>query len=239
METDERLEGAIDQILLARSTLELNTILRAIRSDFDVANIAYHAVSIPAHDARNAILIMTYEDAWVQRYTARDYFLVDPVVRAGVKGFLPLDWSEVDRSSPEAQQFFREADAHHVGREGMTLPVRGPAGERALFTVTSNLSGQEWKAKRLLCMRDFQILAHFLHNRAVELAGYRSKQAVLSVREVQCLERIATGRNVKQVASELGLSISAVNLYLRSARSKLKCASVAEAVVKATRVELL
>lgn len=239
METDERLEGVLDRIHSAGSTGELSDLLHAIRSDFDLANIAYHAVAIPAQDARNPILILTYEDAWVQRYTERDYFLIDPVVRAGVKGFLPLDWSEVDRSSPEAQQFFREADDHHVGREGVTLPVRGPAGERALFTITSNLSEREWKAKRLLCMRDFQILAHFVHDRAVELTGYRSKRAALSVREVQCLERIAAGRHVKQVASELSLSISAVNLYLRSARSKLKCASVAEAVVKATRIELL
>lgn len=31
VETDERLESALDRILLARSTLELNNILRAIR----------------------------------------------------------------------------------------------------------------------------------------------------------------------------------------------------------------
>ena len=239
MVTNDAVEHALDQVNRARSLNELQAVLGAMRSAFGLANIVYHAVTIPSHGGANPILLLTYEKDWVKIYHERDYFGIDPVIRAGIKGFLPLDWSEVDRASLAAQAFFREADAYAVGREGMTLPVRGPAGERALFTVTSNLSATDWQAERLRRMRDVQIIAHFVHNRAVELAGYRSKSAALSGRELQCLELIASGRHVKQVASDLGLSLSAVNLYLRSARSKLKSTSLAEAVVKATRTEIL
>lgn len=239
MPLNGKFEEFLWQIQTAKSVIDLKAIMRKMTAESGLANIAYHALKIPIRHDPAPILILTYEDDWVRRYVERDYFALDPTVRAGSKGFLPLDWLDVDRSSVEVQRFFREADAYGVGRQGVTLPVRGPAGERALFTVTSNLADADWKSRRLLYMRDFQLLGHFIHDRAVDLSGYRIEGPALSGREAQCLERTASGRHVKQIASELALSISAVQLYLRSARHKLGCASVAEAVVKATRRELL
>ncbi|MBZ6414972.1 MULTISPECIES: LuxR family transcriptional regulator [Methylobacterium] len=236
---DEKLAGVLDRIAASKSVIELKGVIDLLRSEYKIANIAYHAISIPLCEEANPILILTYEDEWVKRYIERDYFTIDPIVAAGRRGFLPIDWAKVDRTSPETQKFFREAEAYHVGRQGVTLPIRGPAGERALFTLTSYLDDAEWQVRRLGFMRDFQLIGHFVHDRAVGLSGYRDKCPALSRREAQCLERIAAGRHVKQIASELDLSVSAVQLYLRSARHKLRCSSNAEAVVKAARTELL
>jgi hypothetical protein len=63
----------------------------------------------------------------------QDYFRIDPVVIAGRNRFLPIDWLTVEHDKPEARHLFAEAESYGVGRHGITLPIRGPAGERALF----------------------------------------------------------------------------------------------------------
>ena len=236
-----QLEGFLEKVKQAIDLNSLSAMLVSIRDSYGVANLVYHAVSIPCSDSSNPILLLTYENEWVRRYTERDYFQIDPVVRFGRKGFLPLDWSEVDHETQEARRFFWEADKYEVGRQGVTLPIRGPAGERALFTVTSNAAEREWVKKRTLYMREFQILGHFVHDRAVELSGYRYlKNAIdLSSREKQCLALTIKGLHNKQIAARPNLSTSIVQLYLQSARHKLNCTSNAEAAVKAVQFELI
>jgi hypothetical protein len=204
------LEDLLARVKQAADLTDLSGVLASLRGPYGLANVIYHAVSIPSSNIANPILLLTYEDEWVRRYTERDYFQIDPVVRFGRKGFLPLDWSEVDHETQEARRFFREADEYEVGRRGVTLPIRGPSGERALFTVTSNVAEREWIKNRTLYMREFQILGHFVHDRAVELSGYRIlKDAIhLSTREKQCLALTIRGLHNKQIAARLNLSTS-------------------------------
>ena len=58
----------------------------------------------------------------------QDYFRIDPVVIAGRNRFLPIDWLTVEHDKPEARHLFAEAESYGVGRHGITLPIRGPAG---------------------------------------------------------------------------------------------------------------
>ena len=241
MEVCSRNEHVIDKISVARNLDDLNAIIDDIREPFGLENIVYHALCIPQSDVSNPMLLLTYDPEWVRRYTEGNYFSHDPVVQIGRRGFLPLDWSQVDRETSDAQQFFAEADKFGVGRQGVTMPIRGPGGERALFTVTSNASETEWKSKRLVYMREFQLIAHFIHDRAIVLSGLRSNepQRRLSRREKECLQGIIVGKTPKRIAGELNLSTCAIQLYLRSAKYKLGCKSVSEAAVKVVNLELL
>jgi len=57
----------------------------------------------------------------------------------------------------------------------------------------------------------------------------------LTEREVEVLECIAQGKRVKEVASELGVSATTVQTYLRRIYEKLQVHSQAEAVAKFLR----
>ncbi len=139
-----QFEATLEQISQAATLDDLSSLMSELRGAYGLAHIVYHAVHLPAVQKPNPILLLTYDSEWVKRYTERDYFRIDPVVRHGRSGFLPLDWSEVDHESLEARRFFREAERYDVGRNGMTLPIRGPGGERALVTLTSNAATTEW-----------------------------------------------------------------------------------------------
>jgi DNA-binding CsgD family transcriptional regulator len=206
-----------------------------------LAHLVYHAVHVPASGQTNPLLLLTYDDAWVKRYVERDYFRIDPVVIAGTKGFLPIDWMTVEHHTAAARHFFAEAERYGVGRHGFTLPIRGPLGERALFTMTTNATDEHWHRWRFTHLRDFRLLADYFHDRAMHLAGLRYEHVMrlLSLREKQCLESLLQGRTPGQIAAALGLSVSAVHAYLRAARRKLECSTMEQAIAKAIRFDII
>jgi DNA-binding CsgD family transcriptional regulator len=219
----------------------LYNVLANLRDESGLAHLVYHAVHIPAFDKTNALLVLTYDDAWIKRYHERDYFQIDPVVLEGSKGFLPIDWMTVEHHTTQARHFFAEAERYGVGRHGFTLPIRGPLGERALFTITTNAADEHWHRWRYTYLRDFRLLADSFHERAMRLSGLRHDHVMrpLSPREKQCLENILRGRTPGQVAADLGLSASAVHAYLRTARQKLECATLEQAIAKAIRFDII
>jgi DNA-binding CsgD family transcriptional regulator len=234
----EQARSAIER---AQSVDELSGVLADWRDESGLAHLVYHAVHVPASDKSNALLLLTYDDAWVQRYLERDYFRIDPVVIAGRNGFLPIDWMTVDHHTGEARHFFAEAERFGVGRHGFTVPIRGPAGERALFTMTTHATDENWHRWRFAHLRDFHLLAHYFHDRAMRLSGLRRVEVMrpLSPREKQCLESLMQGQAPGQTADALGLSVSAVHAYLRTARRKLESATVEQAIAKAIRLDLI
>lgn len=236
-----QFEATYDTIVQATHLSGLAALLREIRDNYGLAHVVYHAVHLPYSPTPNPIVLPTYEPEWVQLYTDRDYFRIDPVVASGRNGFLPLDWDAVDHESSQAQRFFKEAERFGVGRHGMTIPVRGPGGERAILSITSNASSSDWQQTRLAYMREFQLIAHVLHDQAVRIAGLRfpSIKRQLSSRESETLQLAASGFAPKRIAAKLCVSPTAVRLYLQSARSKLDCMTLNQAIARAISLELI
>jgi DNA-binding CsgD family transcriptional regulator len=235
------IEPIVAAIERARDLATLTAMLSEWRDGSGLAHLVYHAVHVPLCAKADPVLIVTYDGAWVRRYVEQGYFQVDPVVIAGRAAFLPIDWMTVDHETPAARHFFAEAESHGVGRHGITLPIRGINGERALFTFTSNQTDDYWHRWRYAHLRDFHLVANYLHDRAMQLAGMRTGSAMrpLSRRERQCVQGLADGRTPQQIAVSLKVSASAVHLYLGAARRKLDCATIDQAVAKAICFELI
>lgn len=231
----------VDMISNAASVDELIDAFGAICSRFGFANMAYHAVCLPHADRPHPLVLVTYDPDWVRRYTESNYFRTDPVVKTAAKRALPVDWGDVDHESREAKGMFAEADVFGVGRNGLTIPVRGFGGERALLSITSNLSSHEWSQRRVGILSEFHYIAYLIHDRAVQLSGLRGSniQHPLSPRELQCMEFAARGLTPKQIAASLQLSATAVRQYLKGARLKLGCSTVNEGIAKAVRLEII
>ena len=47
--------------------------LLAVRDECGLAHLVYHAVHVPGSKP-NPLLLLTYDDSWVRRYVAQDYF---------------------------------------------------------------------------------------------------------------------------------------------------------------------
>ena len=230
----------LDIITAASNIDELRHAIFHVRDCYRVSHLVFHVVRLGLGDADHPLILSTYSRAWVDYYVENNFFALDPVLDVSRVGLLPVDWSCLDRAGAATERFFRQADSYGVGRFGITIPIRGPRGERSLLTATSNLSEHAWADLRTDCEEDLQLLAPHIHEQALTISGLRAQAArALSRRQFQCIDLIAQGKLPKQIAAILGISESAVRLHLRLARQKLGGSTTTQAVSRAVAIELI
>lgn len=224
----------------ASSKRDLDSAIGVIRNLYGFAHVVFLSVKVSAFERPHMAYCTTYPDEWTLRYLQKDYFRIDPVVAIYRTGFHPVDWSSLDQSSENARELFREAGAMGIGSNGITVPVRGPSGERSLFSATSDASEQDWRHLCEATKHDLMLLSHYMHERFLAVTGTRARRyRELSRRERECLELLAKGLVPKRIAVNLQLSESAVRLYLASARRKLNAATIYQAIARASFLELI
>jgi DNA-binding CsgD family transcriptional regulator len=235
------LSWSLTMLRRVGSRADLNVAIAHIRDRYQFAHLVFLVVR-PANRADTyPFHCTTYPEEWTSLYLRKNYFEIDPVIELSRSGFLPVDWSNLDRRSPRSRSFFKEAGSFDIGRHGLTVPIRGPSGERTLFSVTSNLSGPEWRKLRISSYHDLQILSHYLHEKVLFVSDLRKSGGYrkLSRREQECLQLLARGLVSKRIAARLQISESAVRLYLRSARHKLDAATIYQAIARASFLEII
>lgn len=203
----------------------------ALRAELGVRHIVYHWVSAEGEQWGCG----TYDPEWVRRYVDLDYIRVDPVVSGCFGRFGPVDWKRLDWSSKAARAFLGDALAHGVGHQGFSVPVRGPSGQFALFTVSDDRDDDSWAAFIEAEQRVVVLAAHLLHRRALEIASARapSPSRGLSPREVDALTFLAMGYARGQVAEMLAISEHTLRAYIEGARLKLGAHNTVHAVARA------
>jgi DNA-binding CsgD family transcriptional regulator len=230
------LQDLIDQ---ARPDLDNFALLKVIRDSLGLTNVAYFAQHLPPLTNREPYIEVTYPQAWIEHYRLQKYVEVDPVLREPMKSILPTDWANLPRTTPKVRQLFADAEHFGVGHHGLTIPIRGPRGELAFFSVTMDISDQDWRTFLSRQMATLQIVAHFYHDRVLEQHGIKTPNVRLSPRELDVLRWAANGKSVHDAATILGLSSHTVQTYLEMARTKLQALNTSHAVARAIALALI
>lgn len=220
----ERLEQASDPDALQR-------IAENLRDHFEIDHLIYHWVSSSGEQYGCG----TYPEAWVQRYVDKDFLRVDPVIQGCFQRFHPVDWKRLDWTSRAARAFQNDAREHGVGNQGYSVPIRGPNGQFALFTVTHHCDDATWEAFTEKNRRSLILIAHFFNHKALQLEPDRAPEQAqtLSPREVDAMTFLAMGYSRAQVAQTLSISEHTLRVYIESARFKLGAQNTTHAVVRA------
>lgn len=188
------------------------------------------------------VFVTTYPRRWVDRYLSCGYAAIDPVLPTARRRTDPFVWSDLRGVDGRVDAFFDEAAAMGVGRDGLTIPIHCGHGDTALFSVTSDLTGAEWRAKvdRLLPL--LHIVALEFNRGLVALAAMaptRDRMSLLTRREIEVLHWAAAGKTVWETAVLLGISEQTVQSYLRDAVRRLGCINKTHAVAEAVRQALI
>lgn len=241
MDDRRRLSLSLAHLQALTGPDELVGALSAICARYSLSHMTFLVVRTGADSTVSPFYCSTYPAKWIQTYFANDYIAVDPVIDVARSGLLPVDWSALAQTSASAIRLFEEATAHGIGPNGLSIPVRGGNGERCLFSVASSLTRSDWSILCASALHDLHILSYYLHEKVFEVSGLRRPALLreLSRREQQCLQMLASGRIYKQIAAALGISESAVRLYVRKARRKLNATTSHHAVAKASYLELI
>lgn len=250
------LNSIVEKLSSITGLRALGDIVEAVRGVYGVDHVYYHALSlgldapICEESADNTIMqddwivrrgaravaAITYSPAWIERYFEARYDAVDPVLHGSLNTFAPIDWAELDWREAPRKRFLQDAGAHGIGNQGYTVPVRGPNGQFALFTVNKRCSPASWARFMAEYRTDFMVLAHHTHQqvlRLTEAVPTSTNARKLSARELDAVSLIAEGLSRGQAAERLGISENTFRVYVDSARHKLGALNIHHAVALA------
>ena len=226
-----KLEGLLESLEQISELDELQAVSEGLRDVYEIDHLAYHWVS----GSGEKFGCGTYSDAWRQRYAERDYLRTDPVIQGCYQRFHPVDWKLLDWTGKYVRAFLEDALAHGVGNQGYTVPIRGPNGQFALFTVSHHCDDKAWEAFTKAHRGELILIAHYFNHKALQLEPGRAPEPtqMLSPREIDAMTFLAMGYNRAQVAATLSISEHTLRVYIESARFKLGAANTTHAVARA------
>ncbi|SFJ33770.1 helix-turn-helix transcriptional regulator [Celeribacter neptunius] len=231
------LQNFLEDIQQVDDFAEFQDATVRLRDLLKVTHVVYHWVN----SVGERFGAGTYSSEWVDRYLEKDYLRMDPVIFGCFQRFTPVNWKQLDWSSKAAKAFFRDALDYGVGNQGWTIPIRGPNGQFALFTLNGDVSDAAWERVIARYERDLMVIAHEFNKKALAFDSHEEGQACpsLSPREAAAITHIAKGLSRGQAASEMGISEHTLRVYVESARHKLGAMNTTHAVARALSMGLI
>jgi len=225
----------IDRISRAARFEEGYDVLRNAIVEMGLSHVAYAAVKLPSTKRVRPLVAMTYNAEWRKHYRQEGYVNVDPVVRAGLGGVLPIDWSKIRSDDPLVLKFLGESQEFKIGRAGLSIPIRGRYGEFALFNVTAEVSPAEWRKRLKDLSPELMLLAYQFHDWAMTVEGMGADISLdlLTAREKDCLRWRSQGKTDWEISQLIGISQSTVKFHLENSRTRLGATNTMHAVSKA------
>ncbi|SPF76951.1 HTH-type quorum sensing-dependent transcriptional regulator VjbR [Aliiroseovarius pelagivivens] len=226
-----RLEDLLSTLQAAATLEDLQAVLEALRDHYGVEHTVYHWVNSVGERYGAG----TYSAEWVDRYLEKEYLRMDPVIFGCFQRFTPVSWKELDWSSKPAREMWQDALNHGLGNQGYTIPIRGPNGQFALFTLNASLSDEDWAHFIDENARDLMILGHEFNKKALDFEkwGDDGNGPALSPRELASMSCLARGMSRAQAAAELNISEHTLRVYIESSRHKLGAMNTTHAVARA------
>ncbi len=181
-----------------------------------------------------------YPDAWKDHYMTRNMHLIDPTLHKSALSIAPVDWQRFDRDE-KFKSVFSNAKDFGVSSQGLTVPIRGPFGDRGLLSVTRSCSPEEWEKLKSHIMGNLQTAAVHLHDSIMRTNGLVSAlgYSTLSSREKEILQWVAAGKLQQEIGDILSISHRTVEIHVRSAREKLGALTTVQAVGRAIGMGLI
>ena len=231
------LETFIEQLQRVETLEDLNDVVVALRDPLNVEHVVYHSVNSTGEQ----YAALTYSNEWVARYLEQDYTRIDPVVQACIRRFHPIDWKRLDWSGKAIKSFLHEAIDSGIGNQGFSVPIRGPSGQFALFTVSGSENDDSWSTYTSERSRHLILASHYINQKALEIERGSDQMDLVSLspRETDALTMLALGYNRAQAADSLSISEHTLRVYIESARFKLAAANTTHAVARAMNQGLL
>ncbi len=229
---DQTYEDLLDLAMNIDSQLSGDEFLRRLLDTYGFETIAYAAFNVPLLGSTEPIYQNTYCDPWRIHYHQNQFIAIDPVVHTALSGILPTDWQELRQK--DGARVLDEASEFGIGRQGLTLPMRGIHGETAALSVSTRLSDAKWRQLKKQYIRDLQSLANYFHVSVLHRLGLDQPMIqILSARELECLKWAALGKSASETATIINVTERTVTFHLSSARYKLNCLTTTQAVAKA------
>lgn len=216
---------------------ELQRLTGDLRDGWKLRHVAYQRIA----DGDDAFALGTYPQSWADHYRDKGYLRIDPVVRGSLRRGRPAFWDEFDWSGKAARLFASEMAGRGLGDQGFSIPLRGPSGHFAIFTLKGNGSDRSWRSLVQNNLMDILLIAQWIDQRFLDLTGdaVEPPARALSPREEEALTCLARGYSRSRASEQLEISEHTLRVYIESARHKLGAMNTTHAVARALSLGLI
>lgn len=237
------MTGYLSEVFLEfneTNSLCLGRMVSTLNSLYGINHITYLGINIP-NQKDSQLVITTYKNDWGEHYANNNYKFIDPIISRGMQGILPLDWGIIPRKNKAIKTFFGEAAEFGIYENGLSVPIRGTNSEHALFSVNSDLIGEEWKRAKREIIADLTYCGYLFHSEVLRqnLPCGSADKPNLSPRELEVLKWASDGKTAWETSQILNLSQRTVSFYLKNTCSKLGVVNTVQAVSKSHIIGLL
>jgi DNA-binding CsgD family transcriptional regulator len=239
---------------LSRSLTWLLQTLRSITSATDLQRLQHEITRVtgakhcsfimrhvPGVLEDDPLILETYSDAWRMHVETNKLENVDPMRTLTDTALQAIDWADLPRNRPKTRKFFRDFAEFQLGRRALTGVFRGPAGDRSVLTLTSDVTDRRWSIYQTELAEAIGAIHPLLHKAVLKVRfNFEGYQPVrLTPREKECLGWAAHGHTSKAIGESLGLTAATVNFFIDAAVGKLAAANRAHAAAKAVAIGLI
>ena len=210
--------------------------LKQFLKSYSIDNFAYFilAQNLRALPPETGFVASNYPRDIMKLYIENNYVAIDPIIAQSLKESRPIHWSHAKETQTlnarQKQMFDDYAAADFI--DGLSVPVFGPMGTIALFSLSTR--GKELD----ICEADLQAIQYAcvqVHTRYFDLAKVNAEPPTkpLSPREKEALILVANGLANPAIAEKLGVTENTVDTMLRRVFLKLDVNNRISAVLKA------
>jgi DNA-binding CsgD family transcriptional regulator len=209
-------------------------------SAMDLSCFAY--LALPCRLRRKPLVISTYPTNWVTHYLHSHYERLDPVITQALRDTEPFRWGfglTARELSSAQHELFYEASEFGI-RYGFTVPIHDGHGPIAALTFATDGKRPQFESCINSHARILQLMAMYFHAHVRrKLSGDRRiGEALLSPRELQCLEWAAEGKSAWEIGRILSISRHTVASYLENAKKKLGVRTIVQAATRLAAARL-
>jgi DNA-binding CsgD family transcriptional regulator len=177
------------------------------------------------------VVIINYPEAWLTRFSERDYARRDPVFFHARCSPYSFWWNEqIRRSCLAADQRTILNEAAECGlANGMTIPIYSPGAMPASCSLVPGADSID-----PMVLPDLECMARYAHEEARLRSGGQSFAPImLTPREHEVLELLARGKSDPLIAQILGITKRTAHQHAENIKQKYGVASRVQAVVLA------
>lgn len=162
----------LERIQSCESISTMQELAFEIRDNSGAAHLTYHFLSNPWVREGGELGVTTYPLSWQILYTEKNLVHSDPVVRTALTSALPFLWSEIKILSQKEKRVMQLFSEQNMGKDGMSIPLRGLRGEVGLLTITSRNIHDFGQDRRRVFMRQHSLrLVHTCMNGLLIMEG--------------------------------------------------------------------
>ena len=235
------LSDAFDAMERAQSAAELRTEMEKFTKEMGFEHFVY-ALTITAPSLKPQQFVLNgYPQEWVDRYLAKEYFKIDPLVRQAYTSTLPSIWDEQQFHDGKAREFWEEAKAFGL-KSGLSFAVHEQPGVVGIFSLSRDrvvdLQGQDLAALIGRAQMFASLLQHAVTR--LELPELRrDAETLLTARERECLKWSADGKTAWEIGQILGISERTAVFHINNVVQKLGASNKTQAIVRAVVLKLI